>query len=336
MKKYPLINAAKLYCAVLVVLIHALEIPDGHYWGHLFKSTLSSQAVPFFFIASGFFFKKNRDIVQDKKQFTLNYVKHLLTFYLVWVFISAPEILHQYLTKYPDGSFFYLSALIFRRVLCAGYGVFWYLLVLAESALVLGFILKKERLTYILAVLGICLDLIYQTDISLPGFRTFNQLIYLVFSWNNNFLMKGLPYMAIGVYFANYCGGWTLKVKHLLVAYVSAFLIHVVVFAVVHSAGGNPDRFTILYPIQAILLFLVSVSAECSVIPESIIRECRSVSSAIYCLHCFMIYYVINPIIGINANVFIRVTVAVGLSVGLYWIVKTIKFRPLMRLITLK
>ena len=164
MKRYPLIDIAKLYCAVLVVLIHALEIPDGHYWGNLFKSSLSSQAVPFFFIASGFFFKKKWDEVQDKKQFTLGYAKLLLAFYMIWVLISSPEIIYQYASKYPDGSLFYIAALVFRRVFLAGYGVFWYLLVAAESSLIIGVLLvkKRKRFLYILAGVGLLLDLVYK------------------------------------------------------------------------------------------------------------------------------------------------------------------------------
>lgn len=338
MKRYLLIDVAKLYCAVLIVLIHALEIPDGHYWGNLFKSSLSSQAVPFFFIASGFFFKKKWDVVQDKRQFVLGYAKHLLAFYAIWVLISSPEIIYQYVTKYPDGSLFYISALIFRRVFLAGYGVFWYLLVTAESSLIIGFLLakKKKRFLYILAGIGLFLELGYYTRTSLPGFEIINKVIYTIFSWNNNFLLKGLPFMSVGIYFADHCGQCPVKRRHLVIAYCAAFVIHVIVFVGLHHIGINPSRYTILYPLQAILLFLIALSTDKTVLPDRFVRECRPLSSAIYCLHCFCIYYVINPTIGINANTFLRTAVAVLLSIGVYWVVKKANVRPLIRLITLK
>lgn len=338
MKKYPLIDIAKIYCAVLVVLIHALEISEGHYWGHLFKSTLALQAVPFFFIASGFFFKKNWDKAQDKKKFALDYICHFLAFYGIWVLISAPEVLKMYLTKYPDGSFFYIALLVFRRVVFAGYSVFWYLLVTAEAALVVSVLLtkKKERLLYIMAGVGLILDLCYLSDINLPVLRGVNQLIYTIFSWNNNVLTKGLPFMAMGVYFADHCDKWVVKTKHLIIAYCAVFLANVVIFAGMYPIVDSPTRYMLLYPIQAVLLFLLAVSVDRVKIPEKIVRECRPISSAIYCLHCYFIYYVLNPTIGINANTFLRTVAATCLSVGLYWIVKKINFKPLIRLITLK
>lgn len=338
MKKYPLIDVAKLYCAVLIVLIHALEIPEGHYLGNLFKSSLSSQAVPFFFIVSGFFFKKKWSITQDKKQFVKGYIKHLLMYYAIWVLISAPELFHQYVTKYSGSSFAYIAALIFRRIFFAGYGVFWYLLVTAEAALIIGFMLKKKKtkLLYVLAGVGLLLDMIYYTRTSLPGFQTINQIFYTIFSWNNNFIMKGLPHMVIGVYFADHCENWNFKANRLLIAYVAVFLVHVVTFVALFPVVDNPGRYTLLYPIQAVLLFLLAVSANQITLPEKLVRECRPLSSAIYCLHCFAIYYVINPTIGINANTFLRTAIAVVLPVAVYWIAKKAGFKPLVRLLTLK
>lgn len=338
MKKYPLIDVAKLYCSILIVLIHALEIPDGHYWGNLVKSSLSSQAVPFFFLVSGFFFKKKWDTAQDKTHFMLSYVKRFLVLYGVWVIISIPEILSQYLGKYSDASIFYLAALIFRRIIFAGYGVFWYLLVTAEVALIIGVLLKqkKEKMLYLLAAIGLVLDLIYYTRTSLPGLRSINQIFYTVFSWNNNFIMKGLPHMVLGLYFADHCEQWSLNVKHLIAAYAAVFLIHVAIFVGLYPIVENPSRYTLLYPVQAVLLFLIAVSVEHVAISEKITCECRPLSSAIYCLHCFVIYYVINPTIGMDANTLIRTAISVALSVGTYWIVKKTGCKPLIRLLTLK
>lgn len=338
MKKYPLIDLAKLYCAILVVLIHALEIPEGHYGANLLKYSLSSQAVPFFLIVSGFFFKKKWNVAENQTSFALGYCKHFLVFYAVWVLICTPEILIQYLSKYPDSSFVYLATLIFRRVVFAGQGVFWYLLVTAEAALIVGFLLKSRKmwLLYLLAGIGAVLDLIYFTQTSLPGLRTINQLTYTVFSWNNNFIMKGLPYMAIGVYFADNYEKWSLKNKPLIAAYLAVFLVHVIIFVGLSSVAENPGRYALLYPIQAVLLFLIAVSAERVNIPERIARESRLISSAIYCLHCFVIYYVINPTIGMNANTFLRIVIAVAVSIGVYWVVKKTECKPLIRLLTLK
>lgn len=60
-KKYwPLIDVAKLVCALLVVLIHCVEVKQGHPVATFIVQCFAGQAVPFFLIVSGFFLcKKN-------------------------------------------------------------------------------------------------------------------------------------------------------------------------------------------------------------------------------------------------------------------------------------
>lgn len=148
--------------------------------------------------------------------------------------------------------------------------------------------------------------------------------------------MKGLPHMVTGIYFATHCEKWSLKTKSLIIAYISVFAIHVATFVGLFPVVENPSRYTLLYPLQAVLLFLITVSTERVAIPEKIAHECRSASSAIYCLHCFAIYYVINPTIGVDANTFVRTAISVVLSVGVYWLVKKSGCKYLLRLLTLK
>lgn len=338
MKKYPLIDVAKIYCAFLVVLMHTLEYPPGHYWAHLLQASLSFQAVPFFFIASGFFFRKKWDASENKDKFALDYVKRLLVYYALWVLITMPENLYTYLTKYAGQSFIYVMALMVRRIVFAGYGVYWYLLVTAEAAIVIHILLKRnyEKLMYALAVVGLLLGLAYYAKIDWLGLDVFHQVIYTIFSWSNNILMMGLPFMAVGCYLAHHCERWTMNSMKLGFFYIAVFLVHAIIFAAAYSAGSNPGRYTILYPLQALLLFLIAISADGVQIPDNMVRECRPLSSAIYCVHCFFIYYVIDPIISVTANTFLRFSLAVLLSVCFYWIIKKSNCKPLIRLITLK
>lgn len=54
-KYWPLIDVAKLVCALLVVLIHCVEVQQGHPVATFIVQCFASQAVPFFMIVSGFF-----------------------------------------------------------------------------------------------------------------------------------------------------------------------------------------------------------------------------------------------------------------------------------------
>ena len=44
---FPLIDVTKLFCAVLVLLIHCLEVQSGHPIATFIVKCFSSQAVPF-------------------------------------------------------------------------------------------------------------------------------------------------------------------------------------------------------------------------------------------------------------------------------------------------
>jgi len=73
---------------------------------------------------------------------------------------------------------------------------------LAEAVLVCGLLIKfkKEILLYSLILIGLTLGYIYDIGVQQGVLGQLNNLIYLVFSWSNNLLMKGLPYIAIGVF----------------------------------------------------------------------------------------------------------------------------------------
>ena len=75
MKRYPLIDVAKLCCGLLIVFMHALYHFENHYWGHMVVASLCHQAVPFFLIVSGFFFARNFEKAESKRGYVLNYVK---------------------------------------------------------------------------------------------------------------------------------------------------------------------------------------------------------------------------------------------------------------------
>ena len=78
---FHLIDIAKLVCAFLVVLIHCVEVESGHPIATFIVKCFSTQAVPFFMIASGFFVanqidrktKLNKDIGLCFRNWLFNY-----------------------------------------------------------------------------------------------------------------------------------------------------------------------------------------------------------------------------------------------------------------------
>lgn len=337
MKRFPMIDAAKLYCALLIVLLHSLAVFEGHYFGHMAVASLCYQAVPFFLIVSGFFFTRNLEKAADKRHFLFSYVKKLLIYYVLWILILSPETISLYLEKYPDRSWLYIAAVVARRVIFSGNGVYWYLLVLAESAVILSFFLSRgwEKALYILGGIGLFLGLAYDAQFTSLGLGHIRRIMYTIFAWSNNFLMKGVPYMAIGCFLARNYDRWSFRAKHLAVVYASLVLINIVLFVTLYPHFSHPEWYMWLYPLQAVVLLLFCIAADGRLIPEHLAREARSMSSAIYCVHCFFLNYAVTPMLTEDASTALRFLLAAAMSIALYLIVKRLNWKPLRRLLTL-
>ena len=57
-------------------------------------------------------------------------VKNWIKLYLVWSIFWLPYNIRIYHTKYPAASVWYLMIMLIRRIVFAGQGVYWYLLIL--------------------------------------------------------------------------------------------------------------------------------------------------------------------------------------------------------------
>lgn len=336
-QRYPLIDILRLPCAALVVLIHCLEIKEGHPFAHMIVSCFSSQAVPFFFIVSGFFFALKIRSSSDPLADTLHYVKKQLLLYLTWMIIELPSIISTYHQLYPNASFPLFSLLLIRRIFFAGQGVYWYILILAQSCLIAGVCIlhQKEKLLYSVSVLGLFLAFIYEAQISAMGLNHLNTLFYVVFSWSNNVIMKGLPFVALGVYLSKQIPRSTFAISKLIAAYLLTGFISITIFFYCYFQHFSSPRFLFLYPIQAALLFLIGIHGHSNA-SSSVCRTFREASSSIYFLHTIVLYRIVNPIWSVHAPILLKFSLSCLIALLLYSIIKKTHLKPLYFLLSLK
>ena len=335
---YPILDIIRLLCALLVVVIHCLEVPTGHPIARAITTCFSYQAVPYFFIVSGFFFGKKLYKSNQQTKEILKSVKGYLLLYFAWIALDLPRLIVFYSNANAGKSIGYIAAVIFRRIFFAGQGVYWYLLVLAESILVCGLLIKckKEILLYIYAPIGLILGYLYDAGIQQGVLGQFNHLIYLVFSWNNNVLMDGLPFVTIGLFLSRRENLEKLNRTALIAAYSAFSLITVIFFAILYPENINATKYFFNAPIQAVLLFLIAVQPSNVTIKKEITNHCRDLSATIYLVHATFIYQLIDKLWSVDSPILAKFLLATALSAGVYCIAKFLKFKPLSWLLSIK
>lgn len=89
----------------------------------------------------------------------------------------------------------------------------------------------------------------------------------------------------------------------------------------------------ILYPLQAISLFLMTYKLTESNINTTITKQLGNLSATIYFLHTVFIYGVIDYFFGIDAPVFLKFFLSIVMSVAVYLVAMKFKIKPVKWLI---
>ena len=338
MKRYPLIDIFRLLCAFFVVLVHFAP-GEAMPVAHRILLCFTRQAVPFFFIVSGFFFARKLQTVDDRKAFVAGYVKKTFLFYGLWVLLLLPETIPMYASLYEGASWMYIALVIVRRSALAGQGQFWYVLALAETALIAGMLLRRDRkkLLYVIGCIGFVMRFIYDMQFSAPIFGMYYQLCELVFGWNCNFIMTGLPFFTLGVFLLDHLD--TLEKLNPVRLTMLYLLVNAAAAACYRITLGNGMRLVDMLPyyaVEAILLFILGIRAGALRIDRKIVTWSRELSTAIYCLHNLAMAYILGEVVPRSAHLIVNYAVVIAACTMAYVVVKTLKIKPLYRLITLK
>lgn len=326
-KQYkPFIDVAKFLCALLVVIIHCLEIPNSPI-ASLIVECFSAQAVPFFFIVSGYFFARKIDGGLKVRSLFYLCVKNWILLYLVWSVLWLPYYIDLYLGKYQDISVIIIA--IVRRVFFAGQGVYWYLFVLAEAAFIIGVLVRynKFKLLYVVCIIGLIMGFIYDANIVSFGMDKMHQLFYTVFSWSNNVFMKGIPYVSIGYLFYKHEKLLRISIKKATLIYVLSSVGMIIIYEI------GMKSLLVLYPVQAICLFIIANKLTGIDINIAITKRLGNLSAAIYFLHTVFIYGVIDYFWGIDVSILLKFLASISMSIGVYFIVHKFRIKPMKWLI---
>lgn len=342
-KSYPGIDLFKLIAAVLVVWLHATETSNPIALGIQF--TFTRFCVPFFFICSGFFFCSGLNRAVDAQAYFFRYEKRLLTLFAFYgVVISGPIAVSDYIRNTPDARPLRLALLIFRRVFVIGSGAYWYLVALILTS-IFFYICWKNRWNGLLVfamVAGQTLQTGYSSFqgliTSIPVWNMVNRAFYVVFSWDANFIMSGIPLFGIGWLLCKHnisvsrtvaLGGWMvftiLRIGEFILPRISPI------------AFCADNDFSIAYIPQAVMFFFLA--CHCAGVPRYA-KTFRQLSTFIYLTHWIILYNILDPVLlsfGINIYdpwlIPMKVAATLAVCLGLDWLLKRSNNKPVYFLI---
>ncbi|MCQ2429782.1 MAG: acyltransferase [Clostridia bacterium] len=274
-KLYPGIDILKLVCAMLVLFMHTYCYDAGTA-GAVFKS-ITNIGVPFFFIASGFFYGKGLARAEDKRAYFIRYFERILWMYVIWTVLSLPAYIYDLLVTKPElGPVMLILYLVRAFFLTGSMGVYWYLLSILYISVVLYIVYGHPQLTvplYVVSVLLFIVGVIYEGG--LLEDNLIGTAIHVIFGSERNFLTVGLFYM---------CIGWFLSGRDLRLPPMPVLLVLL-------AAGIGlivADHFILpvdfCHAFAALILFLIGIAWNCP-IPKKAASFVRRLSTGIYLLH---------------------------------------------------
>lgn len=209
-KSYYILDFIKFFMALVVVAIHAHpeRSCQNEYLNYLLTNIVYPQAVPFFFVTSGFLlWRKIIDIPQPEKVKRINsFIQKSLRLYIVWTLIYLPFTIYGF---YTEETPFLKSLLIFlRNFTLVGENYLswplWYLLAMITGGICLIMMSnlhfsKIFTIAIFLYLTGIGLDYMQVYDEN-----CFSTFYFKLFKTTRNGFFVGFAYIMIGGLIALY------------------------------------------------------------------------------------------------------------------------------------
>lgn len=197
------IDLFKLFFAVCIVLIHTelLKVfPDKINW--YVTHMVFRVAVPYFFVASGYFFGLKIRFAKNKEQrlgYAYKYIQRNVRPLIFW---GICGLLISILKIYKEKSLLYLIAYSVQRIFFYPLGAMWFLLASMIGVYCICKLWDRKWLLVVIAILGYCFALIcntYYFTINNTIIQKVVNIYMKLFVSARNGLFIGIIYIGIGV-----------------------------------------------------------------------------------------------------------------------------------------
>lgn len=313
---YKLVDIVKLFCSFLVVAIHT-EPFRNYVWAERGFNILTRFAVPFFFVASGYFLFING---YDKKR-VLHQLGRIIKLYVVWSVIYLPVLIINSIEK-GNGVINALVSFFWNGT----WTQFWYLAATIYAIIILYFLfpILKQRGMFILCAFLYVIGLMISTYSPLTSALVGTE----VSVETRNAIFYALPYMYMGAFLSLNKEAFLYRISSVKrYALIAVFVVMLAFEALVMIVRFNTPQTVLwisLLPATA-LIFVSCILSKINI--KFSTRAFRVCSTLIYTSHC-LFQFVLNRL-GIEKGMiqFISVlALSVLFSVCVYYLSKKVKY----------
>ncbi len=315
-KHFPFVDVTKFICAFLVVAIHVPPCadidPDLSYG---VKQYLPRLAVPFFFVAGGYFCFRKTDYENFDSGRPIAYAKRMLKLYIIWTGIYLPIIIHS-IVKSERGILYGVLEWIERFIFKGSYLHLWYLLAAAIATLIVCWVIKKRLdkkvvipgalILYTIGLLGTSYHELLRPLESIPFIWEPIRLYELLFKTTSNGFFFGTIYVGMGAIFA-YKNIYLRRSTAIMGFIISMLFMFAEVLCIKHfELSVINDMYVFLLPA---LFFLFYIATHIEIKETATTIAFRKYSSIIYFVHMwvYFIIIIIRKVLELLLNVDIKI-----------------------------
>lgn len=285
-KEYIAIDFCKLFCSLLVVAIHCspfktIETGIG-FW---FVQTVCRMAVPFFFVAAGFFVA---DKILVKEKF-MQYVLRLTILYVLYNVIYIPLFISGYIKE--KQTWLQMIGKFFKGFFIVGNKSLWYFRALIIAVLLLYTLLRYFKFKHkAIVTLSLILYLMGTIGWEFKTFLLSTSLIgkyYQIFGSTRNGLFFGFAFVSMGYMIKIY----SVKIRKRLYFFCAAFcftLTNIEVYIIRSFVNDGTDMLFSM-PLTILFVFLMVCFIKVPLCYLPVGKLLRQISILIFVLHPWVI-----------------------------------------------
>lgn len=299
---YKMLDIAKYIAAIMVICIHTSQLVPIEYYNFFIKNIICRVAVPFFFVCSAYFVRKNSIV---DKNYVRVYLKKTIKSYCLWSIVFIPiglDWIHQNLNL---PGYLLPLALIYGLIHIGTYYHLWYLPAMILAIFLVDNLLKRfsYKVMFIIAILLFMFGSIesYYGLLQNGWFKDTFDLFISVISTTRSGIFYGMIFTLIGFYIYDYQEKLITFIKYIPILTLSFLVLLILEGNLLYHINRLDMNFlTMLIPFIFFLFIWVLVFPYT---PKFDTKRIRNLSKYYYFIHPVCIVIVEEMTRGLGVDV---------------------------------